>query len=74
MQATPPAKSAYGRSARHRRRYVFLVFTIRERAERRYIRPISARYMHKMEIAHYEQKIPTFRSDEEAERFVETQI
>jgi uncharacterized DUF497 family protein len=37
-------------------RHVFLVFTIRERAERSYIRPISARYMHKMEIAHYEQK------------------
>ncbi len=35
-------------------RYVFLAFTVRERAGRRLIRPISARYMHQREIDHYE--------------------
>ena len=37
-------------------RYVFLVFTHRERHGKRYIRPISARYMHKKEIKHYEKE------------------
>ncbi len=37
-------------------RYVFLVFTIRERDDGRYIRPISARYMHKKEIEYYEKE------------------
>jgi uncharacterized DUF497 family protein len=35
-------------------RYVFLVFTIRERNGERLIRPISARYMHGKEVDHYE--------------------
>ena len=39
-------------------RYVFLVFTIRERDGGRYIRPISARYMHKKEIEYYEKENP----------------
>jgi uncharacterized DUF497 family protein len=30
-------------------RHVFLVFTIRNRSGKRYIRPISARYMHRVE-------------------------
>ena len=38
-------------------RYVFLVFTIRERHGERFIRPISARYMHQKEIEHYEREI-----------------
>ncbi len=44
-------KTASGRS-------VFLVFTIRVRAGKRVIRPISARYMHKEEVRHYEQENP----------------
>jgi hypothetical protein len=39
-------------------RYVFLVFTIRERDDGHYIRPISARYMHKKEIEYYEKENP----------------
>lgn len=37
-------------------RYVFLVFTLRERDGKKYIRPISARYMHKKEIKSYEKE------------------
>jgi uncharacterized DUF497 family protein len=37
-------------------RYVFLVFTIRHRNGQDSIRPISARYMHRKEIANYEEK------------------
>ena len=39
-------------------RMVFLVFTVRRRSGRRLIRPISARYMHAKEIAHYEKENP----------------
>jgi uncharacterized DUF497 family protein len=39
-------------------RSVFLVFTIRERGGKRFIRPISARYMHKKEIKYYEEENP----------------
>ena len=39
-------------------RHVFLVFTVRERAAKRYIRPISARYMHAIEVQHYEKENP----------------
>ena len=44
-------KTASGRS-------VFLVFTIRVRAGKRVIRPVSARYMHKEEVRHYEKENP----------------
>ena len=44
-------KTASGRS-------VFLVFTIRVRAGKRVIRPVSARYMHRKEIRHYEEENP----------------
>ena len=44
-------KTASGRS-------VFLVFTIRVRGGKRVIRPVSARYMHKEEVRHYEQENP----------------
>ena len=37
-------------------RHVFVVFTLRRRDERLLIRPISARYMHKREVAHYEKE------------------
>ena len=39
-------------------RHLFLVFTIREKDEKRYIRPISARYMHRREVEHYEKENP----------------
>lgn len=39
-------------------RYVFLVFTFRERDGERLIRPISARYMHSKEIRHFEKENP----------------
>jgi uncharacterized DUF497 family protein len=38
-------------------RYVFLAFTIRTRAGERWIRPISARYMHAKEIKYYEAQV-----------------
>lgn len=44
-------KSRAGRS-------IFLVFTLRKRREGTYIRPISARYMHKKEIERYEKENP----------------
>jgi uncharacterized DUF497 family protein len=47
---------AIGRSAEGR--HVFLVFTIRERHGERFIRPISARYMHRKEVAYYEKENP----------------
>ncbi|HTG58533.1 MAG TPA: BrnT family toxin [Terriglobia bacterium] len=47
---------AIGRTAGGR--HVFLVFTIREQKGKRYIRPISARYMHRKEIRHYEKENP----------------
>jgi uncharacterized DUF497 family protein len=39
-------------------RWLFLVFTLRERDGKQYIRPISARYMHRKEIKHYEEENP----------------
>ncbi|MCH7635964.1 MAG: BrnT family toxin [Proteobacteria bacterium] len=39
-------------------RYVFLVFTVRERDGEKFIRPISARYMHRKEIDSYEEENP----------------
>jgi uncharacterized protein len=39
-------------------RYVFVVFTIRERDGKHYVRPISARYMHQKEIDSYEEENP----------------
>jgi uncharacterized DUF497 family protein len=39
------------------RRAVLLVFTLRERDGARFIRPISARYMHGKEVAYYEKAV-----------------
>lgn len=39
-------------------RHVFLVFSVREKNDKRHIRPISARYMHKKEVRHYEKENP----------------
>lgn len=35
-------------------RHIFVVFTYREKGNQTYIRPISARYMHKKEVETYE--------------------
>ena len=45
---------AVGKTGNGRR--VFLVFTLRRKGEKQLIRPISARYMHKKEIASYEKE------------------
>ncbi|HSU07394.1 MAG TPA: BrnT family toxin [Acetobacteraceae bacterium] len=41
-------------------RAVFVVFTIREHGGHRYIRPVSARFMHREEIESYEEENPDF--------------
>jgi uncharacterized protein len=46
---------AIGKTARGRS--VFIAFTWRRRGQDTYIRPISARYMHRKEVAHYEKEI-----------------
>jgi hypothetical protein len=45
-----------GQTSKGRR--VFLVFTLRRRGDEQFIRPISARYMHKKEIEAYEEENP----------------
>jgi uncharacterized DUF497 family protein len=40
----------------HKGRHVFVVFTIRSKEHKSYIRPISARYMHCREVEHYEEE------------------
>ncbi len=47
-------RRAIGKSAAGR--YVFVVFMLREIDGQMKLRPISARYMHEKEIAHYEGK------------------
>ena len=42
-------------------RSVFIVFTVRERGGKRLIRPISARYMHRKEVRHYEEENPDLK-------------
>lgn len=46
---------AIGRNDRGRS--IFLVFTLRRRGRDTLIRPISARYMHRKEVEHYEKEI-----------------
>lgn len=41
-------------------RSVLVAFTIREKGGKRLIRPISARYMHREEVRHYEEEAPDF--------------
>jgi uncharacterized DUF497 family protein len=48
-----PRFNAIGRNAAGR--YLFIDFSIRDIEGRPMIRPISARYMHQKEVAHYEQ-------------------
>jgi len=40
----------------HKGRHVFVLFTIRAKEDKSYIRPISARYMHRREVEHYEEE------------------
>ena len=40
-------------------RAIFIVFTLRRRRDALLIRPISARYMHKKEVEHYEKSSET---------------
>jgi uncharacterized DUF497 family protein len=37
-------------------RHVLIVFTLRVRSDETYVRPISARYMHRKEIEYYEKE------------------
>ena len=37
-------------------RWIFVVFTLRTRSGRKLVRPISARYLHKKEVDHYEKE------------------
>lgn len=46
---------AIGRSPK--RRHIFVAFTFRAYGSKRYIRPISAPYMHAKEVKHYEAQI-----------------
>ncbi len=41
-------------------RGIFVVFTLRMRRGKKLIRPISARYMHKKELDHYEKETASF--------------
>lgn len=45
---------AFGKPAK---RHVFVVYTLRPRGRQTLIRPISARYMHRREVKHYEKEI-----------------
>ena len=45
---------AIGRNAAGR--YLYVVFMFKELEQQKYIRPISARYMHKKEVEHYERR------------------
>lgn len=53
-KATEERFNAIGRNAEDR--YLFIVFTLRTKHEDTLIRPISARYMHRKEVDHYEQR------------------
>ena len=50
-----PRMRAIGKT--HAGRYVFLVFTLKKNDGWTKLRPISARYMHKKEVEHYEDQI-----------------
>lgn len=52
-----PRMRAIGKTAAGR--YVFLVFMLRDVGGQTRLRPISARYMHRKEVEHYESQIQT---------------
>jgi uncharacterized DUF497 family protein len=47
---------AFGTSAQGRK--LLVIFTLRHKEGETFIRPISARYMHRKEIAYYEKEAP----------------
>jgi hypothetical protein len=49
-------------------RGIFVAFTLRERDERTFIRPISARYMHGKEMANYEKAAQEVAGSEDRRR------
>ena len=49
-------------------RWIFAVFALREREKRTLIRPISARYMHRKEVEHYERQKEDAQSAAAAEK------
>lgn len=55
-------------------RAVFVGFTLRTKSGRRFIRPVTARYMHAKEVAAYEEawktKVPNLKSDSATETFL----
>ena len=53
---TEERRLAIGKTRRGR--HILVAFTLRERDEETLIRPISARYMHREEIEHYEKENP----------------
>ena len=57
MQARREVVSEIRRILRPGGRYAFVVFTPRLKHERTIWRPISARYMHRKEVARYEKEI-----------------
>ena len=63
---------AYGPSSKGRP--MLVAFAFRTRDAETLIRPISARYMHKKEAKEYEEKAPKFKSDKEAEEFLEQDL
>src|SRR5258708_1910444 len=42
-------------------RWIFLVFTLRTQRGKRFVRPISARFMRKKEVEHYEKETATIQ-------------
>lgn len=42
-------------------RWIFVVFTLRSHRGKPLVRPISARYMHRKEVEHYEKETATLR-------------
>ncbi|MEJ0098128.1 MAG: BrnT family toxin [Bauldia sp.] len=58
---TEKRKRIIGRAASGR--HVFVVFTLRKREADLYIRPISARYMHRKEVTNYEEANPAVEKD-----------
>jgi hypothetical protein len=55
-------------------RFVLVGFTLRKRRGDRFIRPITARYMHVGRCVAMSSKIPEFRTDEELEAFLEQDL
>jgi predicted DNA binding CopG/RHH family protein len=55
-------------------RAMFVVFTLRDKDGQTLIRPISARYMHRRKSKAMKRKVPAFKTDKEAEAFLEQDL